>query len=83
LGNFGSISRVQSAQAASLLNEDGTVASPFQTTPLTPEIPFLVAGETGKLIYIRLLGGQHARRLAVIRQQELVRASDLPQPLVA
>ena len=68
---IGSVARVRSTQAAGLLNEDGSLVSPIQTTRLTPEIPFVLEGAWDKLLYVRLMEGRHTQRLAAIPRQDL------------
>ena len=68
---IGTVARARGAQAAGLLNDDGSLASPLQTTRIVPSQRLLVEGGEGKLIYVRLLDGKHTHRLAAIPRQEL------------
>ena len=68
---IGTVARARNAQAAGLLNDDGSLVSPLQTTRLTPSNRFLIEGAEGKLIYVRLLDGKYTHHLAAIPRQDL------------
>ena len=80
--HIGTVARVRSPQAAGLLNDDGSLASPIQTARITPEIQFLLEGAWDKLLYVRLLEGKHAQRLAAIPRQDLEIVGGAPAPLL-
>lgn len=79
---IGSVARVRSPQVAGLLNEDGSLACPIQTIRITPEIPLLLEGAWDRLLYVRLMEGKHAQRLAAIPRQDLVVLGGLALPLL-
>jgi len=84
LSTIGSIARVRTTQAAGLLNFDGSPVAPFRSARLKPDTEFLVEGEDGRVIYIRLLGGKDARKLAAIPRQDLdIVRRQIPPLLIA
>ncbi len=71
MSNIGSIARVRRPHVAGLLSEDGLPLSPFQSIRLTSETPFVIEGEWGTALYVRLLAGKHEHRLAALSRKDL------------
>lgn len=78
MSTSGPIARVRSPRVAGLLTEAGLPSCPFQSAELTPETPFRIVGRQGTTLYIRLLGGKHARRLAALSGPDLEVVPDRP-----